>query len=106
MATPLHLGTTPPAPPLLALEGGGESTPGGDQVPPAPELLAILQQALKCFQEKEAAHALGKDLLRDCMSQSLGEFLINSLAFVSQAEPRMKEELLAKLRSSPTVKRP
>jgi len=78
---------------LLALEGGGESTPRGDQVPHAPELPAILQQALKCFQEKEAAEALGGDLLRDRMGQSLGEFLDNSLAFLSQAEARMKEEI-------------
>jgi len=78
---------------LLALEGGGESSPGGDQVPPTPELPAILQHALKCFQEKEAAKALGGDLLRDRMGQSLGEFLVNSLAFVSQAEARMNGEL-------------
>jgi len=50
---------------LLALEGDGESTLVGDQVPPAPELPAVLQQALKCFQEKEATEALGGDLLRE-----------------------------------------
>jgi len=62
-------------------------------VPPTPELLAILQHALKCFQEKEAVEALNGNLLRDRMGQSLGEFLVNSLAFVSQAEARMKGEL-------------
>jgi len=62
-------------------------------VPLAPELPAILQQAVKCFQEKEAVEALGGDLLRDRMGQSLGEFLVNSIAFVSQVEVRMKGEL-------------
>ena len=76
---------------LLALEGGGESTPRGDQVPPAPELPAILQQALKCFQDKEAVKALGGDLLRDHMGH--WEFLVNSSAFVSQVDARMKWEL-------------
>jgi len=33
------------------------------------------------------------DLLRDRMGQSLGEFLVNSLTFVSQAKARMKGEL-------------
>jgi len=62
-------------------------------VPPAPELPAVLQPALKCFQEKEATETLGGDLLKERMGQSLGEFLVNSLAFVSQVEARMKEEL-------------
>jgi len=68
---------------LLTLEGSGESTPGDDQVPLAPELPALIQHALKCFLEKEAAEALGGDLLKECMGQSLGEFLVNSLAFMS-----------------------
>ena len=51
----------------LVLEGGGESTLGVDQVPPAPELPTILQYALKCFQEMEATEALGRDLSRDRM---------------------------------------
>jgi len=78
---------------LLTLEGGGESAPGRDQVPPAPELPAILQHALRCFKEKEAVAALGGDLMKDHMGQSLGEFLVNSLTFVSQAEARMKGEV-------------
>ena len=87
------LSATDDRPLSLALEGSGESAPGGDQVPTAPELPAILQHALKCYQEKEAAKALDGDLLSDCMGQSLREFLVNSLAFVSQAKARMKGEL-------------
>jgi len=32
------------------------------------------------------------------MGQGLGEFLVNSLAFVSQAEARIREELEARMR--------
>jgi len=52
---------------LLALEGNGENTPGGDQVPPAPELPTVIQHDLKCFQEREAAKALGRDTVKDRM---------------------------------------
>ena len=90
---PLSFRDNPPSASSPRARRRGESAPGGDQVPPAPELPAILQHALKCFQEKEAAEALGGDLLREHMGQSLGEFLVNSLAFMSQAEARMKEEL-------------
>ena len=62
-------------------------------MPPAPELTAILQQALKCFQDKEAVEALGEDLVRDRMGQSLGEFLVNFSAFVSQAKAMIKWDL-------------
>jgi len=78
---------------LAALEGGGENTPKGGQVPPSPKLPTILQRALKCFQNKEAVEALDGDMLRDRVGQSLGEFLVNSSAFVSQAEANMREEL-------------
>ena len=44
---------------LLALEGGGESVPRGDQVSPAPELPVVLQHALKSSQEKEVTKTLG-----------------------------------------------
>ena len=40
------------------------------------------------------------------MGQSLEEFLVNFIAFVSQAKARMKGNLLSKLRSLPTAKQP
>ena len=91
---------------LLALEGGGESAPGGDQVPPAPELLTILQHGLRSFQEKEAAEALGVDLLMECMGKSLGEFF--SIPLPSRAKRRQgcRRNSSAKLKSWPTAKRP
>jgi len=62
-------------------------------VPPSLELPAVLQHALKSFQEKKAAEALSGDLLKERMGKGLGEFLVTSLAFVSQKEARIKEEL-------------
>ena len=62
-------------------------------MPLTPELPAILQHALKSFQEKEAAKALDGDMLRECMGNGPGEFLVHSSAFVSQTEARMEEEL-------------
>jgi len=35
---------------LLALEGGGESAPGDEQTPSAPELPVVLQHAFKGFE--------------------------------------------------------
>ena len=78
---------------LLTLEGGGDSTPKDDQVPPAPELSAVLQYAIKSFQEKGAAKALDGDMLRERMGHDLGEFLAHSSTLMSQAEARMREEL-------------
>jgi len=48
---------------LIMHEGGGESACEGHKAPPAVELPAILQQALKCFQNKEVVESLGEDLL-------------------------------------------
>jgi len=39
---------------LIVHEGGGESTPDDHQTPPAIELPAILQQALRRFQDRRA----------------------------------------------------
>ena len=70
-------------PPLLALEGDGESALGNDQAPPTPELPAALQYALKSFQEKGATKDLDEDALRERMGHGLGEFLVNSSALAS-----------------------
>jgi len=75
---------------LLALEGGGESAPGNDQTPPAPELPAVLQHALKSFQEKGATKYLDEDVIREHMRRGLGEFLVHSNALTSKAEARIK----------------
>jgi len=78
---------------LLALEGGRESAPRNDQTSPAPELPAVLQYALKSFQERGATEALDEDALREHMGHGLGEFLVNSSALAGEVEARMREEL-------------
>ena len=78
---------------LLALEGGGENAPGNNQTPPAPELPAVLQHALKSFQEKGAAEDSDEEVIRERMGLSLGEFLVQSNALASKAEARTKEQL-------------
>jgi len=45
-----HPPNTSPPHSLLTLEGGGESAPGDEQTPPAPEFPAVLQHVLKGFQ--------------------------------------------------------
>ena len=50
---------------LLALGGGGESAPRDDQTPAAPELPAVLQCALKSFQEQGAVEVLDEGVLRE-----------------------------------------
>ena len=42
-------------------EAKGESAPEGHETPHAAELPAILQQALKCFQNKEVVDSLSED---------------------------------------------
>jgi len=76
---------------LIMHEGGGESASEGDQVPLAVELPAFLQQALKCFQKKEAVESLSEDSLQDCVAQSLGEFLIASSLYMSKARDSQAE---------------
>jgi len=81
---------------LIIHESGGESAPEGSQVPPAVELLTILQQALKCFQNKEAMENLGEDSLQNRVAQSLGKFLvifILSMSKVWDSEAKLREEL-------------
>jgi len=70
---------------LIMHEGGGESAAGGDQAPHMVEVPAILQQALKCFQNKEVVESLGEDPLQDRVAQCLGEFLIASNLSMSKA---------------------
>ena len=77
---------------LLALEGDGESAPGDEQTPPAPELPAVLQHALKCFQ-RGVAKDLDEDVIRERMGLNLGEFVAQPNALASKAEVRTKEQL-------------
>ena len=68
---------------LLTLEGGGENASEGDQGPTALELPAVLQHALKSFQEKRAVEALFEDMIRERMGLGLGEFLVHSNTLTS-----------------------
>jgi len=63
---------------------------------PAVKLPAFLQQALKCFQNKEVVESFGEDPLQDHAAQSLWEFLIVSSLSMSKARDLQAE--LAKLR--------
>ena len=65
--------------------GWGENAPEVHQAPPAFELPAILQQALKCFQNKKVVESLGEDLLQDRVAQCFGEFLMASNLALSKA---------------------
>ena len=78
---------------LLALEGGGESALGNEHTPPAPELPAVLQHALKSFQERGTMEDLDEEMNREHMGRGLGEFLVHSNALASKAEARSKEQL-------------
>jgi len=77
---------------LLALEGGGESAPGHEQTPSAPELPAVLQLALKGFQ-RGVAEDLDEDAVRERLGLNLGEFLAQSNTLISRTEVRIKEQL-------------
>ena len=68
------------------IEGGGESAPEDHQPPPAPELLALLQEALKRFQDKEMVESLDSNLLQARVAQGLGDFLITSNLAPSKAQ--------------------
>jgi len=70
---------------LIVHEGGGESTPEDHQTPFAIELPAILQQALRRFQDREVVESLGGNLRQDRVAQSLGDFLITSSLALSKA---------------------
>jgi len=69
----------------LAIEGSGESVLEGILMPPALELPSALQHALKRFQERRASEVLSESALEERMGLSLGDFLADSFAFVSQA---------------------
>jgi len=75
----------------LALEGGGESTPGDGQTPPAPELPVVLQHTLKGFQ-RGAAVEVGEDMARERLGLGFGELLAQTIAYIDKAEA-MKEQL-------------
>jgi len=80
---------------LVLREGGGESTPKGQQVPSAPELPMLLQQILKRFQDKEVLESLSGNLFHDRVAHGLGDFLIASNLALSKAQEA--EELKARL---------
>jgi len=71
----------------------------GHQAPPVADLPAILQQASRCFQNKEVMDSLSEDLLQDRVAQCFGEFLIASSLALSKARDsqtettKLKEEL-------------
>ena len=71
---------------LSCIKAGGESAPEECQAPPAVELPATLQQALRCFQDKEVVESLGGNLFQDCVAQSLEDFLITSSLTLSKAQ--------------------
>jgi len=49
---------------LVVIEDGGESAPEDHQPSPTPELPALLQEALKHFQDKEMVESLDSNLLQ------------------------------------------
>jgi len=71
---------------LIVHEGGGETAPEYCPMPPAPELPTFLQQALKCFQDKEMLESLRGNLLQDRVAYGLGEFLVASSLALSKAQ--------------------
>ena len=78
---------------LIVHEGGGESAPEDCSAPPAPELPAPFQQALKPFQDKEMLESLSSNLLQDRVAYDLRDFLVASSLALSKAQET--EELKA-----------
>ena len=92
-------------PDLVVHESGGESAPKDHQSPPAPDLLSLLQQALKHFQDKEMAESLGGNLLQYRVAQDLGDFLVaSSLALSKAHEAQDLQAEIAKLKEELTLK--
>ena len=71
---------------LVIHESGGESAPKGQEVPPTPELPALLQQILKRFQDKEVLESLSGNHFQDRVAHDLGDFLIASNLALSKAQ--------------------
>jgi len=93
---------------LLLHSHQGENAPEGHQAPPAAELPAILQQALKCFQNKEVVDSLSEDPAQSRVAQSLGEYLIASSLSLSKVKDlqagmaKLRGELALQARVSST----
>jgi len=93
---------------LIVHEGGGESTPKGQQMPPPLELHAFLQEALKRFQDQDMVKSLEGNFLQICVARGLGDFLVaSSLALIKAQEmqdlqvkmKKLKEELVLKTKA-------
>ena len=88
---PASLRGQPPSasspPGLFALEIGGESA---SATPSAPELLAILQHALKGFQTG-VTEDLDEAMTRERLGLNFGALLAQSNALISRTEVRVKE---------------
>jgi len=93
---------------LIVLEGGGENASEGHQAPTAVELPAILQQALKCFQNQEVMNSLSEDPTQSRVAQGLGEYLIASSLSLSKVQDlqagmaKLREELASLTKVSST----
>ena len=72
---------------FVMIKGEEESALEDPQAPPfTVELPAILQQALKRFQDKEMVESLSGNLLQNRVAQVLGDFLVASNLALSQAQ--------------------
>jgi len=80
---------------LIVHENGGEIAPEDCPMPPAPKLIALLQQALKRFQDKEMLESLSGNLLQDRVAYDLGDFLVASSLALSKAQET--QELQARM---------
>jgi len=92
------LGITSRAPPpraTLLFMRVGEGAFEGQQMPPAPELPALLQHALERFPDKEMLESLNGNLLQDRVAYGLGDFLVASSLALSRAQE--SEELKARM---------
>ena len=82
----------------------GESIFEDHQAPPAVDFPAILQRALRRFQDKEVVENLGGNLLQDRVAQSLGDFLIASSLVLSKVQDTQDSQAeIAKLREELTL---
>jgi len=93
---------------LIVHEGWGESAPECQQIPPPPELPALLQEALKRFQDREMVESLDSNVLQIRVAHGLGDFLVASNLALSKAQEaqdqrarmtKLEEELALKTKA-------
>ena len=98
---------------LVVNEGGGESAPGGQEMPSTSELPTMLQRIFNRFQDKEVLESLSDNLSQDRIVNGLGDFLIASNLALSRAQEaeelkvkmaKLEEELPSMPRPSPTTR--